>query len=476
MPLSAFKAHVLLVNPWIVDFAAYDFWIKPLGLLIIANILRDNNYHVTFLDCLDRYHTSIQDFYKTDKIQPKKDGTGHFYKKHIKKPDILKWVPRYYSRYGLPFSKVRNYLKNQISPDVILVTSSMTYWYPGVVQMIKLLKDVYPGAPIVLGGIYATLCNDHAKRVTGADYILTGESEVASLKIVDKLTGNNSSYEEYRTLDDYPVPAYDLYVSLDSAAILSSRGCSYSCPVCASKILSGKYRRKSIPGIMREITDLHKNFGVHEFAFYDDALLYKKHEHILPLLQEITDNELSVHFHTPNGIQPREVDDTVARLMKTCGFRKINLSYETVNKLRQREFCSKVTDDDLRFAVTNLVNNGFEYKDLSAYVLMGLPDQEIQEVVDSILFVYSLGIKVSLASFSPIPGTVYWEECVKAGKLSANTDPLLTNNSIFPLYKNKYDTFISLRTLINTGNQLISEGKGPLNQSSFLSQLHNISK
>ena len=431
---------------------------------------------MNYLDCLDRNHALLQDFHTNDNIQSEKDGTGHFYKEHIKKPDLLKWVPRYYSRYGLPFSIVRSYFKNQKSPDVILVTSSMTYWYPGVVQIINLLKDVFPRIPIVLGGIYATLCYNHAKRFSGADYIVTGEAEVASLKIVDQLTGNNSSYDKYRTLDDYPVPAYDLYTSLDSAAILSSRGCPYNCPVCASRILSGEYRRRSIPGIMREITDLHKKFGVHEFAFYDDALLYKKQEHIIPLLQEIISNDLPVHFHTPNGIQPRDVDDTVAHLMKTSGFRKINLSYETVNKPRQREFCSKVTDDDLRSAVVNLVNNGFKYQHLSAYVLMGLPDQDIQEVVDSILFVYSVGIKVTLASFSPIPGTKYWEESVKSGQLSGKPDPVLTNNSIFPLYKNKYDTFISLRTLTGTGNQLISESKNPLEQPSFINQLNEVLK
>ena len=32
--------HILLVNPWIHDFAAYDFWAKPLGLLTLGGILR----------------------------------------------------------------------------------------------------------------------------------------------------------------------------------------------------------------------------------------------------------------------------------------------------------------------------------------------------------------------------------------------------------------------------------------------------
>ena len=48
--------HILLVNPWIHDFAAYDFWAKPLGLLQIGAALRRHGCHVSYIDCLDRFH------------------------------------------------------------------------------------------------------------------------------------------------------------------------------------------------------------------------------------------------------------------------------------------------------------------------------------------------------------------------------------------------------------------------------------
>ena len=46
------KKSILLVNPWIHDFAAYDLWMKPLGLLYIGSILRSRGYSVHLLDCL----------------------------------------------------------------------------------------------------------------------------------------------------------------------------------------------------------------------------------------------------------------------------------------------------------------------------------------------------------------------------------------------------------------------------------------
>jgi hypothetical protein len=51
--------HILLINPWIHDFAAYDFWAKPLGLLTIAGILRLHGYEITYIDCLDRFHPEL---------------------------------------------------------------------------------------------------------------------------------------------------------------------------------------------------------------------------------------------------------------------------------------------------------------------------------------------------------------------------------------------------------------------------------
>ena len=48
----------------------------------------------------------------------------------------------------------------------------MTYWYPGVFEAIKIIKESLPRVPVVLGGKYATLCYDHAVNYSGADYVI----------------------------------------------------------------------------------------------------------------------------------------------------------------------------------------------------------------------------------------------------------------------------------------------------------------
>ena len=409
------KGNVLLVNPWIVDFAAYDFWIKPLGLLSIGSVLKENAYDIHLLDCMDRSHPLLLRFMDWSCPKSKPNGTGRFYKEIIEKPKLLKNIPRRFGRYGIPITLIIDELKRTSPPDVVLVTSGMTYWYPGVVEMVSAIRQNFPGVPIILGGIYASLMPEHARRTCGVDEVVAGEGEQACLRIVDDITGSHSDVERYQNFENLPDPAYDLYPNLESAAILTSRGCPYQCPFCASSILSGGYRRRSPLAVVEEIERIHKIQGVHHFAFYDDALLYKKDEHLVPILEELINRNLPIHFHTPNGIQPKEIDERLACLMHKAGFQTIRLSYESADKKRQKSMGLKVRDDDLLRAVSLLLDAGFQRRQLGSYVLMGLPGQSIQEVVDSTMFVLGLGIRVNLASFSPIPGTACWEEAVESG-------------------------------------------------------------
>ena len=78
-------------------------------------------------------------------------------------------------------------------PDLILVTSLMTYWYPGVQETIQELKSRLPDVPVVLGGVYASLCFDHAKQHSGADRVVRGPGEEGLLDLVQEFTGFETS-------------------------------------------------------------------------------------------------------------------------------------------------------------------------------------------------------------------------------------------------------------------------------------------
>ena len=93
--------HLLLINPWIYDFTAFDLWSKPLGLLYIASFLRKLGYQIRLIDCLDKHHPALQPESDNTRVKFKKFGTGPFPRQIIPKPNILNFVPRHFSRYGI---------------------------------------------------------------------------------------------------------------------------------------------------------------------------------------------------------------------------------------------------------------------------------------------------------------------------------------------------------------------------------------
>ena len=119
------SVRILLVNPWIHDFAAYDVWAKPLGLLTLGAILRDHGYRVNYVDCLDRFHPRTR---PGDPLA--RCGRGPFLKETLPPPEPLAHIGRNWSRYGIPPEWLREDLARLPEPDLILVTSLMTYWYP----------------------------------------------------------------------------------------------------------------------------------------------------------------------------------------------------------------------------------------------------------------------------------------------------------------------------------------------------------
>jgi len=440
---------LLLVNPWIYDFAAYDFWLKPTGLLRIGSFLRQFGYQIELIDCLDRFHPAFQSAGLNYHPEKQKFGTGKFYREIVSKPEQLQHIPRFYSRYGLPLLLFEQQLNQLSSPAVILVTSGMTYWYPGVFHAIALLKQKWPDVPIVLGGVYASLCPEHA-RLSGADYLIQGPGELAALQRVDQLMGIVRDYSKISlNLDDLPYPAYDLYQHLPAVPLLTSGGCPFKCPFCATFLLAPHFIQRQPAKVLEEILFYYQQFNVREFAFWDDALLIYPEKHIKVILKLILAARIEANFHLPNGIHPREMTPELAELMAVCHFKTIRLSFESANPAQQQKMGNKVSNQHLAAAISFLKAAGYHPADLDVYLMMGLPGQNSAEVEQSLHFVHDLGTKIRLSSFSPIPGTPDWQRVVREYGFSDDLDPLLTNNSIHPLHRNaeEYAQFEALKKL-----------------------------
>jgi pyruvate-formate lyase-activating enzyme len=423
--------NLLLINPWVYDFAAYDLWAKPLGLLYLAALLKKNGWAISYIDCLDAHHRALKaPGLKKPKRRP--NHQGHFYREEVVKPSVLREIPRRFYRFGLPPEVFREVLHALPSPRAILITSGMTYWYQGVHEVIAIVKEVFPRVPVILGGIYATLCAQHAELHAGADFIVTGWGETRILTLLESMTGiSPSSLPDSHDLDSLPFPAFDLYPYLDYYCCLTSRGCPLQCTYCASHLLNPRFVRRDPAQVVEEIGRCVEEFRVGDVAFYDDALLID-HAFATALLQGIEKREIKVHFHAPNGLHAKGITEEVAQLMHEVGFVTIRIGLETTSPDRQRKTGGKVIDDEFRSALENLRQAGYAPEEIGAYILAGLPVQACEEVEETIRFVKGCGARPYLAEYSPIPGTPLWQEARQCSPFDLQGEPLFHNNSILP--------------------------------------------
>ena len=424
--------NVLLINPWIFDFAAYDFWNKPLGLLYLASLLRMNGFNVFFVDCLDPYHPDMR--YDRQIIAPrrKESGDGTYARQAIPKPDPLKGIPKKYHRYGITPEIFIKTVESIPPPDLIMMTSMMTYWYPAVFEMVSLLHQKFPGIPVVLGGNYVTLNPRHASQ-SGAEFCLTGPAEASIPSLLQNLYHQDMNFlPDVNHLDSYPYPAFDLIRHPDQVPIMTSRGCPYRCSYCASHLINDRFLRRDPIRVVDEIEHWHTRLEVRHFSFYDDALLVDPEGMAIPFLKELIRRRMPIQFHCPNGLHLREITSELSALMFKAGFRTIRFGFETSDGLRQTSTGGKVNNEEFIDAVINLKQAGYRNEDIGVYLLCGLPGQSADEVMESIRFVRSCGVRPIIAEYSPIPGTGLWNEAVVSSPYPIATEPLFQNNSLLP--------------------------------------------
>ena len=399
-----------------------------MGLLTLAALLRSHDFHVSYIDCLDRFHPRAPGGDPAARC-----GRGPYLKTPIARPRSLGDVQRTFSRYGIKPEWLEQDLQALEPPDLILITSLMTYWYSGVQETIATLRAHFSDTTVILGGIYASLCHEHAIKNSGADDVFQGPAEDALFDLVARYTQVTTTPRfNPRNLDSYPYPALDLQNRVSYVPLLTSRGCPFKCTYCASHFLNPVQMWRSADSVLEEIKFWHQSYQVKDFVLYDDAFLVNAEKHAIPLLEKIIRADLGLRFHTPNAVHIRGIGFETARLLFDAGFKTLRLGLETTEFDSRNDIDNKVTRDDFKRAAGYLQGAGFTKDQVGAYLLMGLPGQNLTAVERSIQTVQAAGITPILAYYSPIPQTALWPAAVRESRYDLAADPIFTNNSILP--------------------------------------------
>jgi excisionase family DNA binding protein len=379
-------------------------------------------------------------------------------RQQTRKPKELENTEGGYYRYGMGDKAYKAALMEYTDPQIILMTSSMTFRWHSVRDCIALTKEVFPNVPVVLGGIYATLAYEHALQHSGADFVIKApDGEANALSLVNKLTGN-----QRRMLEPLPFWAFDLLPAdkRSFAMLLTSYGCTRNCAHCASRLLYGGYRHRDTGEVIAEIDDRYNRHGVREFHLYDDDLLEDSPNHFELWAKEVIRRFPKARFHVPNALLIDQLTLRNTELLRELKVKPIVLGVDAV---QEAELLGRwwISFKDIKDTVDLLEKAGFKRYDIKVYVHVSHPTQTLRSLLETVRFLLELGVRPALNRYTPIPGTRLFDQ--------ENADLALLNNKIYPGTISR-NHFGKLKAFIDAIHYLKKGGLDLINETDELTE------
>ncbi len=352
----------------------------PSALLRFSTWLRSRGRRVTWLDALNVYDERDPDRGIARILRPDNVVRRAPCGQDGGEPDVR---PVY--RVGLSKDGLVERLKRlHPPPDEVFISSTFTWTWPTTHEAVALCREMFPDARVSLGGVYPTLCPDHA-RTSGAHEVHAGVFDPVERQDVD-----------VRVLR---------HEGRDSVALKGSFGCPFRCGYCAVRLLEGhKVRLRDAGDVLREVEALARH-GVRNIHFWESNLLVRPHEHLEPILDGIASRSLPVMLYAPEGLQPSLVTPALARRMRRAGFMRVSLTVETTDPDRVREVRRPSGFPEFERAVRVLREAGFPDDVLEGVLLVGQPGQTLPSIATDLVALWGAGVKTVLLAYTPIPGT-----------------------------------------------------------------------
>lgn len=356
----------------------------PMGLLKIGAYFKDQGCKVKLIDCgpAPSYVYGKSPYNSVYKDAPLYDVRESGSSESDK---ILKGV--YY--YGKSSSWIRNQIIAYGRPDQIWIGTHLTYYYETVWDLVRVCKEIYPKTPVLIGGIYPTLDTEHAKR-SGADIVFNGDIE---------------GLESY--MPDYSLLEYQTPVKM----FKSSSGCKVNppCAFCSVPKLNPVFRPMDVD---TTVSWIEKEFraGTRSFIMWSSQLLMppRTFKEFCEKIISLGLPDKGLMLSASEGIQPSLFKEDVAYLMRKAGFQDVNIPLEAIRDSRIEEYQKPSSLIDIERSINLSFKNGF--RTIKAFIMMGTPGQEADEIIEAIVYCWKHMIKPTLMPFTPVPKSQMYEE------------------------------------------------------------------
>lgn len=359
-----------------------------------------------------------------------------------------------------------------------------------VLELIKYVKENKNliGTKIILGGPDVKYNSENLLKA-GADFIVVGEGEETTLKLIQTLEEKRyedlkdingivfknykneivktQEREKIKNIDRLPFPnrskiSFKKYFKVwednhgsNSIAISTMRGCPYTCKWCSRAVYGLSYRRFSPIRTIEEIQHLKEEFNPDSFWFVDDVFTIS-HKWLKGFSNLLNKNNIKIKYECIT--RSDRLNEEVILLLKESGCFRVWIGAESGSQKVIDLMDRRVDVDNVKKMIKLSKKYGIE---AGTFIMLGYPgetEEDINQTIEHLKDSNPDHFTITIAY--PIRGTELYEE-VENLKLKDYNWSVTTDRDIDfkRTYSKKYYDF-AVRRVVNEVNYFKRKNEG----------------
>jgi radical SAM superfamily enzyme YgiQ (UPF0313 family) len=364
------------------------FRFPPLGLGYIAAYLKRNGFSVEIVYCT--FMTQKKAIEKIINSKPRIIGIQSMYSMKEKSIELARLL-----RDHCELTAVGGALPS-IEPDAFLENFDVAIIGEGEQTMLELVNQFENGGDFsrINGIVFREKDNGRIKRNPPREL----NRDLNTFPNPSRELFDNDSYKKY----------YSTKFGYTTTAIMSSRGCPFSCDFCSKPVWGNDFRARTASSVADEIEEVI-SLGYNRIWFADDCFTLDRNR-LIGICNEIIKRGLKIGWECLSRVDT--LDSETADKMKQAGCLRMFFGIESGNNSILAIMNKQITTNQAIQATKLCKEKGIK---AGAFFILGYPGESEKTILDTVKFASSLPLDyLSFTLPYPIPGTPLFERISSA--------------------------------------------------------------
>ena len=350
------------------------------------------------------------------------------------------------------------------APDIIGFTLRTTIM-DSASELIGWLDDELPEIPVMCGGYHPTLAPHDTLSRRGVDMICIGEGELQIVKLIDSwerlgkidttvqsfwFKQDDGTFIENKiapypmNLDELPFPDLDLFdfpklaaTIINTAEVVVSRGCLYSCTYCSAANVRNAYedkkhytRFRSPENAIQLLERVLKRQPTIQYLAFNDSIL-----NVFPEwfdeFAELYKARIGKKFIC--NLRFNHMTEDSCRQLAEMGCYKVTIGLESGNEEFRRKYLKRSMKNDHMVNVSHWLKQNKIH--VNTYNIVGLPHETLELSLETIKINAKMASdNTVVAIYYPYPGTRLMEIAEEGGFIDPTADLNANVHLVMPQY------------------------------------------